>query len=94
MIVVDTSALMTLVVGEADAEAIASSIKRASPPRMSAASYAEFQIVAMTRFPSRPDLALRTVTDLGIDVVPLTRAQADLAAEAYARYGKGRIRRR
>jgi ribonuclease VapC len=39
-----------------------------------------------------PDLARDTIDRAGIEVIPVTAAQADLAAQAYRTYGKGRHR--
>lgn len=87
--VVDTSALMAILLQEEDARSYADAVAGASAV-MSAASYVELTIVALSRgLRGRAELEA-TLADALIDIVPVTIDQAQLAADAYERYGKGR----
>lgn len=90
--VVDTSALMAIVLGESDAGAYATAlIGRLGDVRMSAASLVEANIVAEGRQgPAARDDLDRLVSRADIDVVAFDREQAALAAAAWRRFGKGR----
>jgi ribonuclease VapC len=88
--VVDTSALVAILLREADAALYADAIARAGTPMMSAASYVELSIVALSRG-QRGRLELEaTLDDAAIEILPVTLDQARIAADAYARWGKGR----
>jgi ribonuclease VapC len=88
--IVDTSALLAVVFEESDAAVFARAILEAPRPSMSAATLLEAWIVTDGR---RSDVlstkAGEIVRELGIDVVPLTNLHADLARDAYRRFGKG-----
>jgi ribonuclease VapC len=87
--VVDTSALMAILLQEEDARTYADAIAGASAV-ISAASYVELTIVALSRG-SRGRAELDAMlADALIDIVPVTIDQAHLAADAYQRYGRGR----
>jgi ribonuclease VapC len=87
--VVDTSALMAILLQEQDARTYADAIAGASTV-LSAASYVELTIVALSRgLRGRAELEAM-LTDAVIDIVPVTVDQAHLAADAYERYGRGR----
>ena len=87
MIVVDTSALMAIVLDETGAEACIDALANADGLQMSAASLAETLVVADRRG-VRSEVA-ELVVGLGIEVVPVTAAAAVRIADAYARWGKG-----
>ncbi|MGD0184943.1 MAG: type II toxin-antitoxin system VapC family toxin [Roseiarcus sp.] len=87
MIVVDTSALMAIVLDEAQAEACAAVLERESEAAMSAASVAEALIVASRRDRAREMADL--IDGLGFEVVPVTETSARRVAAAYAQWGKG-----
>ena len=87
MIVVDTSALMALLLGEADADRIADVLERSETIIMSAGTLAEALIVA-ARHGFDPEM--RALLDgLGVEVDVVTAARAFSAAGAYATFGKG-----
>jgi len=91
--VVDTSALVSMLIGEPDAPNFARLLRNAPQKRISAANYVELQIVMLRRTGENdPALARDIVERAAIDVVPVSKPQADLAAEAYRTYGKGRHR--
>jgi len=85
VIVVDTSALMAILLNEAAAEACAAVLERESEAAISAASVAEALIVA-----GRRDCANEMATmiyALGFEVVPVTEASARRIAAAHAQWG-------
>ncbi|KAF0135160.1 MAG: PilT domain-containing protein [Xanthobacteraceae bacterium] len=87
MIVVDTSALMAIVLGEPGADACAAVLEVEQHCLISAATLAETMIVA-----ERRNVAVEIadlVEGLAIEVVPVTTASARHVAAAYGRLGKG-----
>jgi ribonuclease VapC len=88
--VVDTSALVAILLLEQDAKTYADAIAGSESTVISAASYVELTIVALSRgMRGRAELEA-TLTDALIEVVPVTVDQAHIAADAYERYGRGR----
>lgn len=87
MIVVDTSALMAVVLDEPDAEACSEVLASADDILISAGTLAEALIVAARR--QVGDTMGRLVQGLGCQVEPVTRAGAAGVAAAYGRWGKG-----
>ena len=90
MIAVDTSALMALAADEPDASDIRQVIAASGPALVSAATATEFLIVAMGRSAVVYGRAQAILQEPTITIVPLDAAQSRLAADAYARFGKGR----
>ncbi|MFW5685413.1 MAG: type II toxin-antitoxin system VapC family toxin [Spirochaetota bacterium] len=89
--VVDTSALIAVLLGEPEAAAIARSIVRAPRKIMSAFSAIEASIVIEARKGPAGSHELRLLLVEGsIEIVSLSASQVDLATEAWRRYGKGR----
>ena len=87
MIVVDTSALMAILLGEAAGKACAERLVDESQVLISAGTLAEALIVSSRRNIGPEMSAL--VDELGFEVVALSAAGAARVAEAYARWGKG-----
>jgi ribonuclease VapC len=87
MIVVDTSALMAVVLDEQVGEACSEVLASESDIVISAGTLAEVLIVAGRR--QVGDVMERLVDGLGCQVVPVTQADAVKVAEAYSRWGKG-----
>jgi ribonuclease VapC len=89
-VIVDTSALMAIMLGEPDASTHLRAILAAPAARLSAASYLETGIVAdSSRNPAdgrRLDSLLR---ESRITIEPVTAAQALIARQAYRDFGKG-----
>lgn len=89
--VVDSSALVAILLGEAEREAFLAAIRDAPTRLVSTATLVETAVVLMMR---RGDQAVDTLaalqTSLDLLPVPLTEPHATLAIEAYRIYGKGR----
>src|SRR5260370_41583372 len=86
MIAVDTSALMAIVLGEAEANACIAALEMEDEILISAATIAEALIV-----PARRNVGeeMATLIDgLGFNAVAVTPASARRVAQAYARLGK------
>ena len=88
--IVDPSVLVAILTGEPDAAALARAMSRATSVRMSAPGYVELAVV----IDARRDPVLSGALDAylaaaEIEVVPLTVRQAQIAREAYQRFGRG-----
>jgi ribonuclease VapC len=90
-LVVDTSAAVTVILGEPGSEELAAHLEDAQARLMSAAIRVELGIVIEARlWPAGQDVADRFLRDARVDLVSV---DADLAARAmsgWRRYGKGR----
>lgn len=86
-IIVDTSALMAILLGEAGSERLMHAIETADGLSMSAGTLAEALIVAGRRAIGREMAQL--VAELGIEIVPVTAVGAAAVADAYGTWGKG-----
>jgi len=90
-LVVDTSAVMAVLLSEPSLEALLERLEAADPSLMSTASMVEVGIVAEARLgDAGSSLADRFVRDGGIEIVPLDRSHADAAIDGWRRFGKGR----
>jgi ribonuclease VapC len=90
MIVVDTSAVIAILDKEPDAALYANAIAEADPPLISAATLLEVNIVMLNRHGSRAArMVERLMREAGFQVESFTAQHAELAHEAYTRYGKG-----
>jgi ribonuclease VapC len=89
--VIDSSAIIAILLGEPEAGDLARQIERASPRLMSAASLVEASLVMETR---KGEAAGRELDLLiyraGIEIVSVDHEQAELARVAWRRFGKGR----
>ncbi len=89
--VIDTSAIVAILLGEPEAERLAAAIQRGSPRLMSAASLLEASMVIEAR---KGETAGRELDLLiyraGIEIVPVDQDQAEVARLAWRRFGKGR----
>ena len=88
--VADTSALVAVLMREAEARIFAETIRRNSPTLVSAASAMEFLIVALGKGSDLYQAAIAMLADPDIEIVPLDYEQALVAGEARRRYGRGR----
>ena len=87
MIVLDTSALMAVVLDEPAADACSAIIAQADEIIVSAGTLAETLIVAGRR--NIGPAMERLVRGIGCQVVPVTEHDAFEMAQAYARWGRG-----
>jgi len=85
--VVDTSALMAVLLGEPDAERCIAALEGQTDVMISAGTLAEAMIVAGRRNIGAEMDAL--VDGLGFEIVSVSGAGSAKVAEAYARWGKG-----
>ncbi|MDP2763972.1 MAG: type II toxin-antitoxin system VapC family toxin [Brevundimonas sp.] len=88
--IVDSSALIAIIFGETEGRDLMK-VLLAGSPRMSAATYFEAGMVidrkAEDAFPAEAFERLLAMTHL--EVVPVSRGQAELARAAYRTFGKG-----
>ena len=90
MIVVDTSALIAILDKEPDAAVFAEAIAEADPPLISAATLLEVNIVMLNRHGVKAArMVERLLQQAGFQIESFTVQHAEIAREAYARYGKG-----
>lgn len=87
MIVVDTSALMAILLNEAEADACAQALETESELVISAGTVAEALIVAARR--NLGEQMARLIDGLGFEIVEVTRSSAKRVAQAYEQWGKG-----
>lgn len=92
MIAVDTSALMAIILREAD-QAQYHRVLLASEVVISAGSVVELALVAVAKRGVRARAeALGLLGDYAIEIVPVDAAQAEIAIAAMLAFGKGRRR--
>jgi ribonuclease VapC len=89
VIVVDSSVFVAVFAGEPDAAQFTRALTRAVGRSMSAGNYLECAIVAERRWGGRVDLDT-WLARRDVEVVPVDLRLAQLAADAFARFGKGR----
>lgn len=88
--VIDTSAILAILLDEAEAEDFLARIERDPVRLVSVASYVEAAIIIDDRFGTEGGRDLKLfLIEAGIEIEPVTVAQADLAREAYRRFGRG-----
>jgi ribonuclease VapC len=94
MIVVDTSALVAIQFAEPERPTFLKRIAEDGRARISAASYLETSMICEGRHGVVGRALLETLfarlIEAGVEVVPFDQAQADLARDAFRRYGRGR----
>lgn len=89
--IVDTSALMTVILGEAEAELFLAQMSGSTELSVSAATVVEAGIVAEAKGGREAADDLEALLgELECEVVPLDPEQATVAVEAWRRFGKGR----
>jgi ribonuclease VapC len=95
VIVVDTSAIVAVLLGEAKSERITKRMEREGPGAllMSAASYLEAGSVLAGRRKERPLKAIEYLdgflVEAGIELIPVDADQARIALRARIKYGRG-----
>lgn len=92
MSVVDSSAVVAILINEPDAAVVSEALRRSDLRVMSAATFVEASIVLDRRVSGGVGfLELDAlITRAAIDIVPIDEAQARLARDAYRIFGKGR----
>ncbi len=86
--IVDSSALIAVLGGEPDADRVLDAAV-AVPCKMSIASWLEVAIVADNRSAAHGERLDRLIESLGIEIVPVTVRQGEVARLAHQRYGRG-----
>ena len=87
MIVVDTSAPVAIILGEASGRACFSVLEMESEVLISAGTLAELMIVAARR--GLIDQVTTLMNSLGFEIVNVTRSTALAVGDAYRKWGKG-----
>ena len=88
--VADTSALIAILTGEADAQTLANALQRNPPVLVATATAVELLIVALGKGEAVYRDAITMLNRRDIEIVPLDRTLILAAGEAHRRYGKGR----
>lgn len=89
--IVDSSAILSILYAEADAEIFAGAIADATWCLMSAASYLETAIVVDRQRGAEAGRQFDAlIVRADIQIEPVTREQADIARQAYLDFGKGK----
>jgi ribonuclease VapC len=88
--VIDTSALVAIVLGEPSSAGLLAALDNATTRELSSVSLLEASIVLRARrgAPALPSL-YKLVEELGCEVIPFDAAQAKAAIAAFGRFGKG-----
>lgn len=87
MIVVDTSALVAILLREPEAAAFAAAILSDDAPILSAANHVELaRVMKAKRGPDAPPLVAELLAKLAITVTPTTAAEAEVAIAAAVAY--------
>lgn len=89
MIVIDTSVFVCIATGEADFPSYVEAIRLAGPRSMSAGNYLECAMIAESRLDGRTAVD-RWLEAESIRIMSVDRDLAALAADAFARFGRGR----
>ena len=91
MIVIDSSVLVAMLLPEHDSDVYLRHIAQQENAYLSMANYVETCVVAKSRLTEEAfERVDRLLFKLDIQLCELTRRQARLARDAFARYGKGR----
>lgn len=89
--VVDTSAIVAALSGEAGADRLLDALASSPETSVSSGTLLEARIVLMARYGEEGlrdlDLLLHAAD---VSIVPMSRDQVDVATEGFRRYGKGR----
>jgi ribonuclease VapC len=89
-LILDTSAVIAVVFGEPDRQAILEHVRRAELVGIGAPTLAEAGVVATASLGVAGRAGIRAfVEDAGIVVVPFVAAHWHAAVDAFSRYGKG-----
>jgi ribonuclease VapC len=90
LIIVDTSALMAILLNESDSERYRVALARAERAILGAPTKLELMLVTGGRNGAKGLKAAQSLLDgFGAEVVEWSEAMADIAAQAFLRFGKG-----
>jgi ribonuclease VapC len=90
-VIVDTSAIVSIIMQEPDCDAFRAAVADALRVRISAATLLEATMVIEGRSGQEAGADLeRWIAGVGIEICPVTERTARLAQEGWRRYGKGR----
>jgi ribonuclease VapC len=88
--VIDTSALIAIALGEPTQAALLAAIEHSTSRELSSVSLLEAGIILRSRLGEKSvPLLYRLVQELGCEVVPYDEPQAKAAIAAFGRFGKG-----
>ena len=87
MIVVDTSAIVAMLFGEAEAPLYGKLLAAAAEVRMSAVTDYETRVVLHPRGPAMIERYDALLDEIGVALVPFDKHQSLLASEGYRRWG-------
>lgn len=88
--IVDTSAIVGIVLGETHSEDLAEILLDATAPKMSAATAVEVNAVLTRRLRPEDQRRVERLLDVWeIELVPFDAAQAEIASRAYRDFGRG-----
>ena len=91
--VVDSSALVAILLGEPEGDALAVALAAAEMPVICAPNWLEAMMVTMARLGRPGVLALAELLDAaGVQIEPADAGLAETAFDAWLRFGKGRHR--
>ena len=93
MIAIDSSAVVTIIAQESGFEAYVAAVELSDARLLSAGNYLECAMV-LTRITGRRLRLDNWIDHFKVEVVPVDHAQARLAADAFARFGRGQHRAR
>lgn len=88
--IVDTSAIVAIVLGETHSEDLAEILAGATAPKMSAATAVEVNAVVARRLRPEDQRRVERLLELwDIELVPFDAEQAEIASRAYRDFGRG-----
>ena len=91
--VIDTSAILAILLREPERRSFVEAIESADSTRMSVASFVESSIVIESRYGAEGLRDLdRFISRADIQLISVDQVQGQLARSAYSRFGKGRHR--
>lgn len=86
--IVDTSAIIAIIQEETGYERVLETLAHAEGTMMSAATFVELSAV-VSRIPEGRDMIRELLASFEISLTPFDDTQADIAADAYRRFGRG-----
>jgi ribonuclease VapC len=89
-VVIDTSALIAIALGEPSQAALLASIENSTSRELSSVSLLEAGMILRSRLGEKSvPLLYRLVEEIGCEIVPFDAPQAKAAIAAFGRFGKG-----